>query len=123
MRSVLFQPPALVELEADVRPNASASRVKEARAVHPYLTLPYDPSKAAIALFLSEFLYRALREEAENRPLFAYLRSSLLWLDECRAGFANFHLVFLSRSLLTCVRRCYGWTSAVRALPTFTWSS
>ena len=97
VRSVLFQPPALVELEADVRPNASASRVKEARAVHPYLTLPYDPSKAAIALFLSEFLYRALREEAENRPLFAYLRSSLLWLDECRAGFANFHLVFLMR--------------------------
>ena len=97
VRSVLFQPPALVELEADVRPNNPVSRVKEARTAHPYLSLPYDPCKAAIALFLSEFLYRALREEAENRPLFAYLRSSLLWLDECRAGFANFHLVFLMR--------------------------
>ena len=84
VRSVLFQPPSLVELEADVRPNQSVGRVKEARTAHPYASLPYDPRKAAIALFLSEFLYRALREETENRPLFAYLRSSLLWLDECR---------------------------------------
>ena len=40
---------------------------------------------------------RALREEAENRPLFAYLQHSIVWLDECGSGFANFHLVFLMR--------------------------
>ena len=51
----------------------------------------------SIALFLSEFLYRAIREEAENRPLFAYLQHSIIWLDECGEGFANFHLVFLMR--------------------------
>ena len=50
-----------------------------------------------MALFLSEFLYRAIREEAENRPLFAYLQHSIIWLDECGDGFANFHLVFLMR--------------------------
>lgn len=48
-------------------------------------------------MFLSEFLCRALREETENRPLFAYLQHSVVWLDECRGGFANFHLVFLMR--------------------------
>ncbi len=42
-------------------------------------------------------LYRAVREEAENRPLFAYLQHSIIWLDECGGGFANFHLVFLMR--------------------------
>lgn len=97
VKSVLFRPPTLVELEADVRPNKAVGRIREARVAHPFLSLPYDPVKSAIALFLSEFLYRALREEAENRPLFAYLRHSLLWLDECRTGFANFHLVFLMR--------------------------
>lgn len=51
-----------------------------------------------MALFLSEFLYRAIREEAENRPLFAYLQHSIIWLDECREGFSNFHLVFLMLS-------------------------
>lgn len=97
VKSVLFQPLALVELEAEVRPNASLCKVKEAKSLYPFSSLPYDPRKSAIALFLSEFLYRALREEAENRPLFAYLHHSILWLDACREGVANFHLVFLMR--------------------------
>lgn len=58
-----------------------------------------------MALFLSEFLYRAVREEAENRPLFAYLQHSIIWLDECGGGFANFHLVFLMR-----LSRFWGFT-------------
>ena len=46
----------------------------------------------------SDRLHLAIsREEAENRPLFAYLRHSLLWLDACEADFSNFHLVFLMR--------------------------
>lgn len=93
----LFQPLALVEVEADFRPNVSLFKVKEARSAYPFSSLPYDPYKSSIALFLSEFLCRALREEAENRPLFAYLQHSVVWLDECRSGFANFHLVFLMR--------------------------
>ena len=40
-------------------------------------------------------LYRI--KEAEHRPLFAYLQHSIIWLDECGGGFANFHLVFLMR--------------------------
>ena len=48
-------------------------------------------------MFLAEFLYRALREEAENGPLFAYLEHSIRWLDECDRSFSNFHLVFLMR--------------------------
>ena len=97
VRSVLFQPPALVELEADFRPTATVYRVREAKSAYPFASLPYDPRKSAIALFLAEFLYRSLREEVENRPLFAFLRYSMMWLDGCRAGFANFHLVFLMR--------------------------
>lgn len=97
VKAVLFQPLALLELEADFRTNATIYKVKEAKSLYPFATLPYDPCKSAIALFLSEFLYRAVREEAENRPLFAYLYHSIVWLDECREGFANFHLVFLMR--------------------------
>ena len=91
--------PALVfiEFEADYRPNATLYRVKEAKSFYPFSSIPYDPYKSSMALFLSEFLYRAIREEAENRPLFAYLQHSIIWLDECGEGFANFHLVFLMR--------------------------
>ena len=97
VKSVLFQPLSLVELEADFRPNTTIYKVKEAKSFYPFTSIPYDPYKSAIALFLSELLYRALREEAENRPLFAYLQHSIVWLDECGSGFANFHLVFLMR--------------------------
>lgn len=97
VKSVLFQPLALVELEADVRPNTSIYKVREAKSGYPFSSLPYDPYKSAIALFLAEFLCRAVREEVENRPLFAYLHHSIVWLDECRSGFSNFHLVFLIR--------------------------
>ncbi len=97
VKSVLFQPLALVELEADFRQTAHIYKVREAKSLYPFTSLPFDPYKSAIALFLSEFLYRAVREEAENRPLFAYLQHSVIWLDECRTGFANFHLVFLMR--------------------------
>ena len=94
VKSVLFQPLSFIEFEADYRPNATLYRVKEAKSFYPFSSIPYDPYKSSMALFLSEFLYRAIREEAENRPLFAYLQHSIIWLDECGEGFANFHLVF-----------------------------
>lgn len=97
VKSVLFQPLSLIEFEADFRPNATLYKIKEAKSYYPFSSLPYDPYKSSIALFLAEFLYRAIREEAENRPLFSYLVHSITWLDECREGFANFHLVFLMR--------------------------
>ncbi len=97
VKSVLFQPLALVELEADLRPNTSIYKIKEAKSWYPFSSLPYDPYKSSIALFLAEFLYRAVREEVANEPLFAYLHHSVVWLDECRTAFANFHLVFLIR--------------------------
>ena len=98
VRSVLFQPLALVELEAEVRPTSNLHRIREAKALYPFQSLPYHPYKSSIAMFLAEFLYRALKEEASNEPLFAYLMHSILWLDGCgERPFANFHLVFLMR--------------------------
>lgn len=95
--NVLFQPFSFVECEADIRPRSNIHLVKEARFWHILQSLPYDPYKSGIVLFLTEFLDRILREEGANKPLFAYLSHSVRWLDACTAGFANFHLVFLIR--------------------------
>lgn len=96
VKYVLFQPLSVIEFEADFRPSSSLYRIKEVKA-YPFKTIPYDPYKSAIALFLAEFLYKAVKEEGENDPLFAYLHHSIEWLDECGSDFANFHLVFLMR--------------------------
>lgn len=97
VKAVLFQPLSMIEFEADYRPKANLYRIKEAKSWYPFRTLPYDPYKSSIAMFLAEFLYRSLREEAENAPLFAYLEHSIRWLDACEENFSNFHLVFLMR--------------------------
>ncbi|WP_300725623.1 DNA repair protein RecO [uncultured Bacteroides sp.] len=97
VRQVLFQPLSLVEFDADIRPKSGLHPVKEAKAWYLFQSLPYDPYKSAIAMFLSEFLYRALKEETDNEALFSYLINSIQWLDACDSNFANFHLVFLMR--------------------------
>lgn len=96
-RNALYLPLALIEFDSDYRVNVSIHRMKDTKSLYVFHSLPYDPYKSAIALFLSEFLYRALREEGENTPLFAYLMHSIQWLDTCEQSCANFHLVFLMR--------------------------
>lgn len=97
VKPALFQPLSFVELVAEVRLNSTLYRIKEVKSYHPFESVPFDPYKSAIAIFLAEFLYRAVREEVENPALYAYIENSFCWLDECKSGFANFHLVFLMR--------------------------
>lgn len=97
VKSVLFQPLSILEFDADYRPMSTLHRISEAKPFLLFKSIPYNPYKASIAMFMSEFLYRALKEETDNNPLFAYLLHSIEWLDECEGSFANFHLVFLIR--------------------------
>ena len=95
--SVLFQPLSLVEFESEIKPHSNIHPIKESRLWHPLATIPYDPYKSSIALFLSEFLFKALKEEGRNDALYSYIVNSIIWLDTCDRNFANFHLVFLMR--------------------------
>lgn len=55
VKSVLFQPLAFIEFEADYRPNATLYRVKEAKSFYPFTSIPYDPYKSSMALFWQSF--------------------------------------------------------------------
>lgn len=92
-----FLPLTLLSIDYDFRLCSSLQRLREVRIDQPYLHIPTNPSKQAILLFLAEFLTYATRDEQQNVPLFLFIRSSLLWLDETEARFANFHLVFMAR--------------------------
>ncbi|MCK9301533.1 MAG: DNA repair protein RecO [Bacteroidales bacterium] len=95
LRQSLFQPLSLIEYEADHKGSRELQRIKEARCLYAFTGIPMDPVKNAIALFLSEVLYRALEESDSNEALFEYLVQSVQILDLCKQGTANFHLVFL----------------------------
>lgn len=97
LKSVLFRPLSILELVFDYRQKASLQRLSDVRWAYTYASLPYEPYKASIALFLAEFLCRVLKHEAENGPLFSYILYSLQWLDASGRAFSNFHLVFITR--------------------------
>ena len=97
VRSVLFQPLAMLTFKANYRPGRGLTRVSEVLPYVMYSSIPYEPCKSAVALYLSEFLTRALHEESDNGSLFTFLEYSLRWFDEVQEGYANFHLVFLMR--------------------------
>ena len=97
IRSMLFSPLAILEVEADVRMKSELHHIREARILHPAASVQLNPYKSAIAMFIAEFLHRALREEESDPALFAYIVNSILWLDSADKGYANFHLVFLMR--------------------------
>ena len=92
-----LQPLTLLMLECDVRPQAQLQKVREATLLTPLPSLFSDAKKLSIGLFVSEFLYHALKGEQRNVPLFDYVRSSIEWLDAASGPFANFHLVLLMR--------------------------
>ena len=95
-RIALFQPLTLLELVAYVpRQGGSLTRLAEFRCAEPFRSLPYDVRKSSVALFLSEVLSKAVREEEENLPLFRFLHDSILAFDEQDAGTENFALLFL----------------------------
>ena len=92
-----LQPLTLLMLECDVRPQAQLQKVREATLLTPLPSLFSDAKKLSIGLFVSEFLYHALKGEQRNVPLFDYVRSSIEWLDAASGPVANFHLVLLMR--------------------------
>lgn len=97
VKSAFFQPLSLLELEWNHKETSALARLKSVRVWLPFASLPYDPRKSAVAMFLAEFLHHALREEPDSAYLFEYLARSVEWLDASRMGFVNFHLVFLLR--------------------------
>ena len=92
-----FQPMTLLEMEVDFRQRIQLQKLKDARLLSAYASIPFSPEKLALSLFIAEFLYHALRSEQQNESLFAYLCDSMQWLDMAETGYANFHLTFLMR--------------------------
>lgn len=94
LRTALFQPLTLLQLEAFHKNKGTLERISEAKVIRPYQTLHSNILKSTVVLFLSEILKSAIQEEAPNAPLFNYLEESFIWLDTHDSN-PNFHILFL----------------------------
>jgi DNA repair protein RecO (recombination protein O) len=93
----LFQPLTQLDLVVYNKPHAEINRVAEVKCFYPFHSIPFDVVKSTVCLFLTEILYKILREEEPNAELFGYLTDSFIYYDSATEHYANFHLQFLTR--------------------------
>ncbi|WP_353128631.1 DNA repair protein RecO [Parapedobacter pyrenivorans] len=91
----ILQPLHLLDMVVYHRENTSLQRISEARQKPPFQTIPYDIAKSAVVLFLNEILYKCLRQQSTDEPLFDYVFNAVSWLDTLEKMPPNFHLLFL----------------------------
>ncbi len=94
-KPALFQPLTLLELVVSHKENKTMNHLKEIRVAYAYQSIPLEMEKRSVLFFLNELLYRSIREETPNKPLFDWLFNSLTWFDMNTTGTLNFHLVFM----------------------------
>ncbi len=94
-----YQPLGLLEIEGYEVPGGQMHRIREVRNPLILTDLRSSPSKNAIALFISEVLYRLIKQVEPDSPLFEFVWASVAALDALsdEPGVANFHLWFLVR--------------------------
>jgi DNA repair protein RecO (recombination protein O) len=90
-----FQPLTLLDAVVYRNPKSELQRLREYRLLQPLHNIPLSMAKSALALFISEVLYKTVREQEPNAGLFRFLTRAILDLDALEQGVPNFHLYFL----------------------------
>lgn len=94
IKTAYFQPLMQLNLTANHNNKGSLNSLRDVEVLHFYTSIYTSIKKQTIALFLSEILYHAIKEEEHNIALYSYLEASFLWLDT-HDNITNFHLLFL----------------------------
>ena len=76
-------------------PKASMSNLREYEPKVALNEIRTDLNKSVIALFISELLYRSIKDGDGDRELFEWLCEAIVRLDAEEGSCANFHLWFL----------------------------
>ena len=91
----LFQPLTILDLTVYHKEKGNLQALKDASNLHPYQSLPFDIIKSSVALFISEMIYKSIREEEPDQGLFDFLIRTCTGLDSMQQSVALFPLMFL----------------------------
>ncbi|WP_406685469.1 DNA repair protein RecO [Seonamhaeicola sp. MEBiC1930] len=89
-----FQALSQLQLILQYKEIRSLQTLKETKLTSVYSSLHTNVKKSAIAMFIAEVLSNTLKEEEQNKTLYSYIETTLLWLD-VQSKYSNFHLLFL----------------------------
>ncbi len=97
--SSFFLPLTILDIDIYFKAGRDIQRIKEISCSFHFHTIPFQINKSAIALFISEILYKTLKEEEANQELFNFLINAIQLLDMKESGIQNFHVSFLIQLL------------------------
>jgi len=94
----LYQPLTLLDMVVYRKIEKDLQRISEAKCSMPFSSIPFEPIKTGLSIFLTEVMSKLLREESENKELFTFMFSAIQVFDHLQTGVVNFHLQFLLKS-------------------------
>ena len=94
----LFQPMVPAELVQYYDSRKDLNRFSEIKAGSLLTSIPMNPFKTAMCMFVAEYLGKVLREHLENRALFEFSLTWICRLDELSSDFESAHLGFIWHS-------------------------
>lgn len=95
IKSNMFQPLSLLELEIDLNTKKEIHRIREAKIHFPLNQIPFHPIKLSLAQFIAEVIAKTSSEHDENPTLYSFFENAIHILDLTDKSVANFHIVFL----------------------------
>lgn len=95
MRRARLQPLAVLDTEVSFKAATELQRLGSIAPAEVWTDIYFHPSKRAITLFISEFLYRLLNDTTPDPRLFDFLVESFRLLDHMDKATVDFHIPFL----------------------------
>jgi len=96
-KASLFKPLTLLELEVYHKDTPNLKRIKECRNYNIYQTIPFEITRSSIGIYISEVLYKSLKSDQAQEPLYDMIEESLLKLDTDDADLTHFPISFMIR--------------------------
>ena len=91
----LFLPLNILEAEVTENPKSSLWFARNFVSVNPLNGIRSNIHKNTMTLFMSEVLYRVVKDQTNEDGLADWLKGQILTLDALQSDFANVHLLFL----------------------------
>ena len=91
----LMLPLTILEAEIAETSKSTLYTAKNLSAKYPLSGIRNSISKNSMTLFMSEVLYRTIKEGGNELGLFEWCEKNILLLDALKSDFSNFHIRFL----------------------------
>ena len=88
----LFLPLNILEAEVTRNPKSDLWFARNFVSVNPLVGVRGNIHKNTMTLFMSEVLFRVIKDQTNEEGLMDWLKRSILTLDALQSDFANFHL-------------------------------